>query len=135
MSTPDPFAFGGRQDADDEIIVDEDAKEALALLVGEPALGPLARELFDVEEELGNLKFDSPGYEERQKVLSRRLSEILHQIEACPVATVGGLAWHLREALAVVDFSEDVHPGTEAALRAVFERAKALARQPGAGVG
>jgi hypothetical protein len=91
----DPFAFGGRRDddeLDDEIIVDEEGKALLALVDAEPILGPLARELFEIDEELGNIRGGPLAEPERWEALSQRQNVVWRGTETTPAETIGGLA-------------------------------------------
>ena len=89
-SAADPFAHGG-------IIVNEDAKALLALLDREPRLGPLARELFEVEEEQGNVPGGALREPERSAELDARFHAVFDPACECPAETIGGVAWRLGQ--------------------------------------
>jgi hypothetical protein len=114
-----------------EIIVDEGAKEALALVDGEPTLGPLAREIFPIEEEQNNMQGGPDGNLERWDELARRCNALEKEIITCRAETIGGLAWRLHQLLTIVD-NEDLSPWAEGMLRAAIEEANALARMSSA---
>jgi hypothetical protein len=121
MSAPDrdPFGLGGTmptapEAADENIIVDEAAKEALPLVDGEPTLGPLVRELFQIEEEQENMV----GNPERWDDLERRCNALEAEITACRAETTGGIAWRLTQVLAIDD---DLSSWAMAMLKAAIE--------------
>jgi hypothetical protein len=137
MSAPDrdPFGLGGTmptapEAADENIIVDEAAKEALPLVDGEPTLGPLVRELFQIEEEQGNMASGPAGNPERWDDLARRFNALEAEITACRAETTGGIAWRLTQVLAIDD---GLSTWTMAMLKAAIDDAKALAGLNGLG--
>jgi hypothetical protein len=112
----DPFALGGRTD---EIIVDDD----LRFLVDEPVLGPLARELFEVNKEWGNLLLSDPRSDE----LLARIHELDKRIAAIPAQTIGGVAWRLLDLNMVIQDEDGVSDWTRAAMQAACDDATRLA--------
>jgi len=115
MSALDPFALGGT----DEIIVDYDELNELAFLADEPVLGPLARELFEVNELWGNALGDDS--------LLARIKELDKEIAACPAQTIGGVAWRLRDLNLVIQDEDGVSDWTRAAMQAACDDATRLA--------
>jgi hypothetical protein len=120
MTALDPFALGGRTD---EIIVDHDELNDLRFLVDEPVLGPLARELFEVNEEWG----DMPAGDPRDGALLARIKELDKETAACPAQTIGGVAWRLRDLNLVIQDEDGVSDWTRAAMQAACDDATRLA--------
>jgi hypothetical protein len=78
-----------------KIIVDEAAAKDLILVALEPTLGPLARELFETEEKLGNML----GDDKRRKVLEGRERALEWEIFDCRAETLPGITWRLLRLL------------------------------------
>jgi hypothetical protein len=127
-SPPSPLLGG----ADD--IVDEHEKEDLALVVREPTLEPLAREVFEISEEQENMRGGplGPGAARWQE-LERRYNVADQAIDACHAETIGGVAWRLGQLLRVVENEEGISAWIVSTLRMACEDAKTLHRQSTAG--
>ncbi|HEX3860387.1 MAG TPA: hypothetical protein VHY35_01690 [Stellaceae bacterium] len=93
----DPFALGGRPPSDDAIIVDREAEAFLPYLDTEPVLGPMARELFVVEEAQGNLVGGPLGQPEAWAELAERFRAVFPAVCSLPAETLGGLIWRLGQ--------------------------------------
>jgi len=115
-----------RETSDDETIVDEREKNDLDLLTGEPILAPLAREVFEVAEEQGNMRGGPAGPgAARWKELEKRYNAADDAINRTHAETIGGVAWRLDQVLRVLE-NEDVSVWMVDTLRMAFEDAKRL---------